>query len=187
MPHRELIHSESDVASALLYALDSGFQIRTDDAQPKPKPCILNRKQAAVSKSGVFYLFRPEWVYGEFQIMPISGGTNRGKYIVSPSVNHSPIVLYFSGERNATKRRRFGAGLLSFNREWLELPAKVIRRTPPEVELWFKKIFKHLSSGIAIKTGKHNYYICRGVMADHSREEALPPFDFIPWKLSLNR
>src|SRR2546422_9477438 len=99
MPDREFIHSTSDVASTLLYALDSGLQVMVEDPQSEPRPCMLTQTDVVGIEKGVFSLFRPEWVYGPFQIMRISAGCNAGRYDVSPRVNFSPITVYFGGER----------------------------------------------------------------------------------------
>jgi hypothetical protein len=181
MPDRELIHSTADVSSMVLYALDSGFQVMLDSPQPEPRPRMLARMDVNTFKEGVFLLFRPEWVYGNFRFMPISDGFNCGKFFVQPRTNFSPISVYFSGERIVEGQRKLGAGTVSFDRDWLELPAKALRDTPPDVEVWFKRIFTHVASRAVIKAGVHRYYVCRGVIADPNREDCLPPFDFIPW------
>lgn len=185
MPDREMIHSTSDVTSALLFALDSGLQVRLDDPQPEPRPHLLERSEIGKIERGIFFLFRPEWVYGPLQIFPISGGHNRGKFDVSPGVNVSAISLYFSGERINHGRRRLGAGAVSFDRNWLEMPAKAVRPTPPEVAVWFKRILGHLLSGLSVKAGVHKYELCRGVTSDPNLGECLPPFDFIPWNSDM--
>jgi len=181
MPDRDLIHSLSDVASTLSYALDCGFQVVLDEEQSEPGPRILTRGEIAQIGEGIFYLIRPEWIYGPFQFRQISAGFYRGKYSLSPRVNFTSVSLYFQGERVDQGKRRYGSGCLSCHNDWLEMPAKVIKPAPPEVREWFKKFFAHLSAGVAIKAGVHRYHVTRGVMADPSREECLPPFDFIPW------
>jgi hypothetical protein len=185
MPDRELIHSLSDVASTLLYALDLGFQVRLDDPQPEPRPRLLSRSEISRIERGVFVLFRSEWMHGQLQIMPISSGHNSGKFFVSPSVNYSGITVYFSGERLDQGRRRLGDCMVSFDREWLELPAKVMKPTPPEVGVFFRKLLRHMSSRVVIKAGVHRYEICRGVIGDPAIGRCLPPFDFIPWDIGL--
>ncbi len=181
MPDREFIHSTIDVTSTLLCALDSGMRVRLDEPQPAPHPFMVERTDVADLERGIFFLFRPQWLYGPFQAMAISGGHNLGKYTISPGVNHSAVSVYFQGERIDQGRRRFGSCVVSWHRDWLEMPAKIVRPTPPEVEVWFKRIVKHLSSGIVIKAGVHRYRVCKGVVADPDVRNCLPPFDFIPW------
>lgn len=91
------------------------------------------------------------------------------------------MTIYFQGERFDQGRRRLGNGVLSFHRDWLELPGKVVYPTPPEVGVWFKRIAAHLFSGIVVKAGVHRYHACKGLIADPTSAECLPPFDFIPW------
>lgn len=181
MPDREFIHSTSDVTSTLLYAFDSGLQVMLDEPQPEARPCMLTRADVAAIKRGQFFLFRPEWVYGPLQTMVISGGYNRGKYDISPRVNYAPISVSFHGERMDQGRRRLGGCDVSCHSDWLEMPAKIVRATPPEVRDWWKRIVAHLSSGVVVKAGVHRYHICKGVIDDPIAEECLPPFDFIPW------
>jgi hypothetical protein len=147
----------------------------------------LAREDIASIEGGVFFLFRPDWVYGDFQMRPISAGHNRGKFFVQPRVNFSPITAYFSGEHVVNGKRKLGTGTISCHRDWLELPAKVVRETPADVELWFKRIVVHVSSGIVVKAGVHRYEICRGVIADPTAPDCLPPFDFIPWNSEILR
>lgn len=181
MPDREFIHCSADVASTLLYALDSGLQVRLDEPQQEPRPCMLTRADAAVIKGGVFFLFRPEWVFGPLQIRPISSGYYAGQYHISPRVNYAAITVSFHGERMDQGRRRLGGAIVSCHRDWLEMPAKVVHVPPPDVKVWFKRIVAHLSSGIVVEAGVHHYRICKGVVADPTAGECLPPFDFIPW------
>src|SRR5579863_4590032 len=178
MPHREFIHTSSDVASLLLYALDSGMQVRLDEPQTERHPRILSRADVTTFDRGIFFLFRPEWVYGPFQTTEISGGYNRGKHFVMPRVNYSPIEICFQGERDELGRRRLGSGILSFHNDWLELPAKVLHRPPPEVKEWFKRMAVHLLTPLAINAGVHRYYLSRGVVADPDSVRCVPPFDF---------
>jgi hypothetical protein len=181
MPSSEFIHSSSDVASTLLYAIDSGLQVRLDEPQLEPFPRMVTRSEVAEIIRGVFFIYRPEWYYGPFQIGAIPGGYNVGKYSVSPRINCSPITVYFQGERMDQGRRRFGDCLVSSHPDWLEMPAKIVRDTPPDVKEWFKRIVAHLSAGVFVKAGVHKYHISKGVMADPAAAECLPPFDFIPW------
>jgi hypothetical protein len=181
MPDKEFIHSAADVTQALSFALASGFQIRLDAPKAKAEQRFLQKEEIGTLGGGVFLLLRPEWVYGEPQIAPIPRGHNAGLYTVSPGVNQSPITLYFGGERIDRGRRRFGAGTVSYHRDWLELPARVVRETPPEVAAWFKRITAHLLSQGVIHAGAHKYYLCKGVNTDPSAPECLPPFDYIPW------
>jgi hypothetical protein len=185
MPDREFIHSTSDVASTLLYALDSGLQIRLDEPQQEPRPCMLTRADVADIPRGVFSLFRPEWVFGPFQSMAISEGHNRGRYDFSPGVNYAGVSIYFQGERLDGGRRRLGSCVVSWDRDWLEMPAKIVRPTPPDVKLWFNRIVAHLSSGIVVNAAAHRYQVSQGVVADPRSAECLAPFDFIPWGIDV--
>jgi hypothetical protein len=164
----------------LIFALDCGFRVIHDEPQAEPIARILSRDEAVSMVKGQFHLFRADWVYGPFQTMPISAGYNRGKYFVQ-RVNFAPIAVYFQGERSDEGRRRFGSCSVSAYRDWLELPAKVVRDAPSDTDLWFKRIVGHLSSGIIVKAGVHKYRICKGVLADPEALQCLPPFDFIPW------
>ena len=113
MPDREFIHSASDVASALLYAIDSGLQVMLDSPQTQPIPRVLTRDEAAKTEQGVFYLFRPEWVYGPFHMMDISGGYNKGKYFVQPRTNFAPISISLA-ESESIKDEK-GSGVPGFH------------------------------------------------------------------------
>lgn len=185
MADREFIHSSADVTSTLLYAFDSGLQVRLDEPQVEARPRMLSRTDVGQVDSGVLFLFRTEWVFGPYQIMPISGGYNVGKYDVSPGVNHASLTVYFQGERMNEGRRLFGSCVVSSHSEWLEMPAKVLHPTPPEVHLLFKRVVAHLSSGIVIKAGVHKYNVCKGVINDPDAVECRPPFAFIPWSKEL--
>jgi hypothetical protein len=181
MPDREFIHCAADVTSTLLYALDHGFQVRHDQPQTEPEPRMIERADIADLRRGVFFLFRPEWVYGPWQIGQITGGYNAGKYSISPHVNYASLEVYFHGERMEGERRKLGGAAVSFNRDWLEKPAKIIRWSPPEVEQWYKKFVKLLASGVVIQAGVHKYRVTKGVLADPDYRECIPPFDYIPW------
>ncbi len=181
MPDREFIHSSNDVASTLNYAFDSGMHIIDDTPQLQPKPYMLMRSEINKIEKGIFYLFRPEWVYGQFQMMTIPDGCNRGKYSVQPRVNFSPMTIYFSGEQKYQGKRKLGTATVSSHSDWLELPTMVTHPTLPEVYRWFKNIVAHLASDIIIRAGVHKYHVCRGVLADPTAKQCLPPFDFIPW------
>lgn len=181
MPDREFIHSISDISAVLHYALGSGMQVMFDGPQPEPRPRFLAQEDVALRESGVFLLFKPEWVYGEFQISPVLQGHNAGRFFVQPRANFAPITVYFSGERVVDGRRKLGSGTLSFHRDWLEMPAKVMHPTPAEVEMWFKRVFAQVTSGAQVRVGVHRYHICRGVIDDPRAGECLPPFDYIPW------
>lgn len=181
MPDKELIHVTSDLTAALLFALDGGLQVRVDEPQLVPRPRLLERSEVGTFTKGVFFLFRPEWVHGPFQILPISAGHNQGKYTVSPGINVPGLTLYFGGESIDQGRRRLGTGAVSFNQEWLELPTKAIRRAPPEIGQWWKRILSHILSGASIKVGAHRYELCRAAADDPNLLQCLPPFDFIPW------
>ncbi len=181
MPDREFIHCAGDVASVLAFALDNGFQVRLDEPQPLPRPRFIDRNEVSQLDRGIFFFLRPEWIFGDYQITEILGGYNKGKYDISPRVNNSPITISFHGEREQEGRHKLGGAVVSCHREWLEMPAKVVHLSPPEVKDWYKKIVTHLSSGVSIKAGVHRYYLTRGVVADPHAGECLPPFDYIPW------
>ena len=185
MPDREIIHCSKDVFSLLAYAIDSGMQVMVGAPCPEPLPWILNYEDLTGLERGVFYLFRSEWVFGAFQVMPIATGYNRGKFFVQPRVNYSPITAYFGGERETEGKRRFGGGTLSFHSDWLQEPGKTLHPTPPDVKGSFESLFEHLTSGVVIKAGVHRYDVCRGVIADPSAGRCGPPFDFIPWSDEL--
>ncbi|MBI5764010.1 MAG: hypothetical protein HZA51_10845 [Planctomycetes bacterium] len=185
MSDREFVHSTIDVASTLLFALDSGMQVIVDTPQLEPRPQLLSLSQAAKMEKGVFYLFRPEWVSGSFHTMMISSGYNKGKYFVQPRTNYTAITASFHGERIEQGLRKLGCAIVSHHRDWLELPAKIVRPAPPDAKEWFKRIVSHLSSGVIVRAGVHKYHICKGVLADHAFGQCLPPFDFIPWDESI--
>jgi hypothetical protein len=181
MPDREFIHSSADVSSTLLFAIDSGLQVMLDEPQPEPQPRMLTRADAASLDRGVFYLFESNWVFGPIQTMDIPAGYNKGKYFVQPRVNFTCVSVYFGGERTDQGRRRLGSASVSWHRDWLELPRKVVRPAPPEVRDWYKRIVAHLSSRIVVTVGVHRYHVSGGVLADPGASKCLPPFDFIPW------
>jgi len=70
---------------------------------------------------------------------------------------------------------------VSWDREWLEMPAKIVHAAPPDVREWWKRFVAHLSSGVVIKAGVHQFHVARGVLADPNSNKCLPPFDWIPW------
>ena len=181
MPHRELIHAAPDVSALLQYAFDMGLTIREDSPTSEPFPRFVKPAQSKNIDRGVFVLSRPEWEYGHLQILPINSGIYAGKFFVSPSINYASITVYFGGERSEGRFRRLGDGCLSFKRTWLEETTNKNKPAPPEVETCFKKIAKHLFSGVIIKAGVHRYNLCRRALADPEVERCLPPFDFIPW------
>jgi hypothetical protein len=182
MPDREFIHASADVRSTLLFALDSGLSVMEDDMeQSEPRPNMLDRAAVAQCEKGVFYLFRPDWVFGPFQFNCITEGYYCGKFSVQPRVNFTAVTVYFQGERIDEGRRRFGDCVVSSHRDWLEVPGNIVRPKPPEVDEWFKRIVAHLSSDVTIEAGVHRYRVSKGVMADPASGECLPPFDFIPW------
>jgi hypothetical protein len=180
MADREFIHSSSDVPSTLLFALDSGFHAILDAPQPEPRPCFLERTATARLSEGAFELYRPEWVFGPFEMMSILEGYNKGKFCLRPRVNYAALSIYFGGER-FDQGRRLGECVVSSHPDWLELPARILRPSPSEVQTWYKRIVKHLSSGLIVNAGGHNYYVSRNVLADPNCGDCLPPFDFIPW------
>src|SRR5688572_5941153 len=142
MPDREFIHSAFDVSAVLYYALGSGMQVIVDTPQPEPRPRMITTEDVPLYESGVFLLFKPEWVYGEFQVSLASAGHYAGKFFVQPRVNFAPVTVYFSGERLVDGRRKLGSGVLSVHSDWLEMPAKLTHSTPAEVKMWFKKVFR---------------------------------------------
>src|SRR5262249_51780083 len=108
MPDREFIHSTIDVTSTLLFAFDSGFQVRLDQPHSNPDRFVLARADVVEIRRGQFSLFRPEWAYGPFLSMDISEGHNSGKYFVQPRTNHTAVTVSFDGERKDHGCRRFG-------------------------------------------------------------------------------
>jgi hypothetical protein len=181
MPDTELIHSSADVPSTLLYALDSGLQVMVDEPQPEARARTLSRAEAGKTERGVFCLIHPDWIFGPSQTMAIDDGHNKGKYFVQPRVNFTGVTAYFGGERIDQGRRRFGSAAVSWHRDWLELPKKILWPAPPDVAKWYRRIVAHLSSGLIVKAGVHRYRVSRGVLADTAPSACLPPFDFIPW------
>lgn len=181
MSDREFIHSTADVVSTLEFAVKHGLQVRLDEPQPDSRVRMLAADEISATKRGVFFLFRPEWVFGPWQTMQILTGHNAGKYFTSPNVNCSAITVSFHGEWMDQERRRFGGCVVSWHSKWLEMPAKRLWEAPPEVSHWWKQLVAHLSSGLVVKVGVHSYHICKGVAADSEGPLCLPPFDFIPW------
>ena len=181
MPDREFIHTTSDVTATLLFAFDSGLQVMVDEPQTEPRPRNLTRDDVPRIEKGSFHLYQSAWIFGPFQTMEIPVGFNRGKYFVQPRVNYSPISVFFAGERDHQGRRRLGSGVLSYHRDWLELPARIVWPTPPDVRAVYKSVASHMLSGNVVSAGVHRYHICRGVDADARSGQCLPPFDFIPW------
>jgi hypothetical protein len=181
MADREFIHVSADIGSTLRYALESGMHVMVNCDQPEPRPCMLSRSDVDEIESGDFSLFFPGWVHEPFQMMRISSGQNRGRFFVQPRVNFVDVSVFFNGERIVEGRRRLGSCIVSSHSHWLELPGKIVRPAPPDVEVWFRRIVAHLSSGRIIQAGVHRYNITKGVINDPSADQCLPPFDFIPW------
>ena len=181
MPDREFIHATADVPSTLIFAINSGLQVMQNTQQTDPRPHILDRSEIDDIQKGDFYLFRPEWVFGPFELSRISEGHDRGKFFVRPRVNFTAVSVYFQGERVDEGRRRFGSCAISSHRDWLEVPGNVVRPIPAAVDEWFKRIVAHLSSGVFVEAGVHRYHLSKGVKADPGSDECLPPFDYIPW------
>jgi hypothetical protein len=161
--------------------MDSGLRVMANTAFPTANPTELTIPEVSNLQRGDFFLFRPEWVFGPFQTMAISGGVSAGNYFVQPRVNFAPVSIFFNGESLERGRRRFGSGVISYHADWLEVPGTVVKPTPNDVKQWFKRLVEHLSSGVIVTGGVNAYLVCRGVLADPELDECLPPFDFIEW------
>ncbi len=185
MPDIEFIHSTADVTRALCYALDSGFHVLTGIPQKSPRALAIHRGTINDQLRGVFYLVRPAWEFGPYQMMEILEGNNKGMYTLSPRVNFAPITVFFQGERADQGKRQLGNAVLSFHRDWLEQPEKKIRKSPRDLELWFRKLAGHLLSKVVLRAGVHRYHISATVLADPTAAQCLPPFDFIPWNKEI--
>lgn len=185
MAHREFIHASRDVVSLLTYLFDSGMQVMLDSPQPEPRPYIVPATEIPQIEKGAFFIYHKEWVFGAFQMYPVTGGCNDGKYFVQPRVNFSPISIQFSGERVDQGQRRFGAAAVSMHDDWLEMPGNHLHPRPPEVCEWFQQIVSQLSSRVVIRVGVHKYFVCREVLSDPLAVACLPPFDYIPWNSNL--
>lgn len=185
MPSQQLIHVNADIPRILDYALGAGFRVAIDGRSCGPRPKMLGSLEAHEAEPGAFFLVRPEWVFGPMQMSEISSGHYAGKYFLQPRVNFTGISLYFRGEGAEGNRRRLGDGFISWHREWLEMPAKVLHLVPSEVEVWYSDLARQLLSRVAVKAGVHSYKLTRGVLSDEQAAECLPPFDFIPWSVDL--
>src|SRR5262245_50265955 len=150
MPDRELIHAELDVSSMLLFAIDSGFQVLDDEPTKKQTPHILSRNEAESAKRGQFHLFRDEWIFGELQIMPITERYRVCFFHFMPLTNFSSIFVSFNGEWCDNNKLRFGGSVISLHKDWLEMPALIVRPYPKAAREWYTRFANNISSDVVI-------------------------------------
>ena len=180
MPEKRLIHAHEDIESVVRFADSIGLLVLPGDlevADTTPWPPARLRPFSR----GTLLFFRPEWVEDSIQLNPIVEGYFAGTYTVRPSTNMSAIKLYVSGDRNIAGVRHLGDGEISFKRDWLAEPAHEIRLSPPDVEVVYKQLCKHLLSGVVARGGGHVSHVCKEAAELARRVETRPPFDYIEW------
>jgi hypothetical protein len=181
MPNREFIHASEDVAKILKFVIELGLIIRVDQPTIDREPKVLSVDEIEEINRGVFFIFHPNWFFGEDQYIQISDGINRGKYSISPRVNGSPITLYFGGERIDGDILRLGSGFLSWDKKWLYQPEGTIHNAPREVGIVYEKIIKFMDMRKSLKGGIHTYMVLEAAWCKLNAKEVFPPFDYILW------
>ena len=181
MPDIEIIHAGEDVPAVLRLASEIGLIVRRDTPTAAPEPDLLQPEQFVRFDRGVFMLYRPEWVFGQFQFQEIPAGHNKGKYSLSPGVDSSSITTFFGGERVIGDSVRLGGGVISFNNSWYRTRDRSQRRTPPDVRAVWKKLVKAVDSGHHLSGGGHKYTVLRAAWDKLMSGSAMPPFEYIDW------
>ena len=177
----EFIHAAEDVPRTLGFAAELGLIVRHDEPTPTPEPRIVPADKLATFRNGVFFLYRPEWVFGEFRHFIISGGHYEGQYDQSPSTNYVSLTLYFAGERKDGAGLRLGGGTLGRDVRWLRTSDHTLHPAPPDVNTVFDTIRKHIDTGKRLRGGVHNYAVLESAWEKLIAGSALPPFDYIEW------
>jgi hypothetical protein len=179
MPDREFIHATEDVVEVLRAVARIGLIICHDIPSISPRPNVVTVERENAYDRGVFVVFRPDWVFGEFQFQEIPGGYNKGKFSLSPSVNLAPITVYFGGERLDNNAQRLGAGAISWSKSWYRSQDRTTHSSPAEVEVFFRKIIEAIGTGKSLRGGSHNYLLLAYAARKLEQGCALPPFDYI--------
>ncbi len=181
MAVKEIIHASEDVRAVLRCAVELGMIIRHDAPSDRPEAQIVSEDQIDVYERGTFMLYRPEWVFGEPQFLPITAGYNKGKFFQSPRVNFAPITLSLHGERLDGDVRRLGGGGISRHPNWLRSADQNLRPTPPEVKSAYDSIIRRIDIGRRLSGGVHTYIVLAHAWEKLASGRGLPPFDFIDW------
>jgi len=177
----EFIHATEDVREVLQFANDLGLVIRDDQPTATPEPKIISAEQVEELSAGVYMLYRPEWVFGEFVFEVIPDGYNAGKYFQHPSTNYVSVNLYFGGERLDGSVRRLGGGNLSRRLNWYRPCDHTIHDAPPDVKAVFDTIRKHIDTRKRLRGGVHRYTVLREAWQKLADGSAVPPFPYIEW------
>jgi hypothetical protein len=181
MPDRELIHANEDTTSVLNLAVELGLTIRLDLPTLTPTPDILCIERLKDFQSGIFILYRPEWIFGDQQFIEISDGYNVGKYSQSPRINSSSITLYLSGERLENDKLRLGSGFISWSKTWLRQSDGTVHKAPHEVDLIYKELLKLIETRKSLKGGGHTYTVFEIAWGKLMAGSASPPFNYLDW------
>ena len=181
MKELEFLHAHEDVSRVLQYANNVGLIIRNDHPTDGPQSDLVSPSEIDSIVSGVFMLYKPEWVYGEPEFGIIPNGFNAGKYSQSPATNYVSLVAYFSGERTNRTRSLLGSGFLSRNTSWFRSNDKTTHIADPDVSLTFDILRREIDTGMCLRGGVHNYLILEYAQLKLQSGIALPPFDYIEW------
>lgn len=180
MPEKRLIHAHEDIENVVRFADSIGLLVLPGDLEvADTTPWKPEKLRSFLQGTLVFFL--PEWVVDGIQLNPITSGIDAGTYTVRTNINFSAITLYVSGERHIDGMRRLGDASISFKREWLHAQAHEMRLAPPDVEVVYKQVCKHLLSGVVARGGGHVYHVCKEAAELARRVETRPPFDYIEW------
>jgi hypothetical protein len=181
MPSKQIIYAREDVQrlvhfadsiGLLLLPVELGYE---NDVRPR-KPY-----EVTPFSGGTLLFYRQEWVDGAIDVRRTQSGFLTGTYSVSKGVNLSAIGIYVSGDADENGTRRLGDGEFGFKRDYLAEPAHEMRPSPPDVEVVYKQLCKHLLSTITVRGGAHRYHVCKEAATLAARMPTRPLFDYIPW------
>ena len=71
------VHAFEDVAAVLSYAADLGMIVQLDTPTERPEQKFASGKDLGQIGRGVFFLYRPEWVFGAFEFVEIPSEIGR--------------------------------------------------------------------------------------------------------------
>lgn len=180
MPEKRYIHAHEDIEGVVRFADSIGLLVLPQKLEEEDsRPWLPQRLRSFLG--GTLLLYRPQWVTDAIKVIRITGGAFAGTYTVCPSINLSAIDLYFSGDNDIEGIRSLGVGSISFKREWLHKEAHEMRPSPPDVEVAYKQVCKHLLSNVVARGGVHRYHVCKEAVALAARSPTRPPFDYIEW------
>jgi len=177
----EFIHSGEDVAEILHFAAGIGLTIRKDEPGKLPLPTLVRASDIENMANGVFFLYKPEWIFDEVEFIEIGAGYFEGKFSQKPATNCASVNLYFGGERDDGQLHRLGGGFLARDVNWYRSSDHTVHRAPADVKAVFDVIRKRIDTGKRLRGGIHNYAVLAGAWKKLIAGSAAPPFDYIRW------